>query len=347
MTLIMRLVRSEMLEVLRTDYIKFARARGLTDRAVYFGHALKNTLVPVITIAGLQLGAIIAFAIITETVFQWPGMGLLFLKAVQNADIPIMAAYLLLVAAHLRGDQSHRRPALRRGRSAHPDRRPDAGHDVTEVSERPIELVRCRAGSRLPPLLDSDILHSFLRSKVTVVAAAGRARDRAGGGSRAPVIAPHDPFDLRQLSLLDSHNPPAWAAGGDRRFLLGTDDQGRDVLSTILYGSRISITIGVLSVLFAAALGISLGLVAGYAGGIADTLIMRIADVQLTFPAILIALADRRHGPRAVRRAAQPGASCSGSWCCRSGCRSGCSMPAPCAARRWSRRTRTTCWRRG
>ncbi len=98
MTLIMRLVRSEMLEVLRTDYVKFARARGLTNRAVNFGHALKNTLVPVITIAGLQLGSIIAFAIITETVFQWPGMGLLFLKAVQNVDIPIMSAYLLLVA---------------------------------------------------------------------------------------------------------------------------------------------------------------------------------------------------------------------------------------------------------
>ena len=98
MTLIMRLVRSEMLEVLRTDYIKFARARGLSDRAVHFGHALKNTLVPVITIAGLQLGAIIAFAIITETVFQWPGMGLLFIQAVQAADIPIMAAYLCLIA---------------------------------------------------------------------------------------------------------------------------------------------------------------------------------------------------------------------------------------------------------
>jgi len=98
MTLIMRLVRSEMLEVMRTDYIKFARARGLTRRAINFGHALKNTLVPVITITGLQLGAIIAFAIITETVFQWPGMGLLFLQAVQNVDIPIMAAYLLLIA---------------------------------------------------------------------------------------------------------------------------------------------------------------------------------------------------------------------------------------------------------
>ncbi len=98
MTLIMRLVRSEMLEVLRTDYIKFARARGLQDRAVYFGHALKNTLVPVITITGLQLGAIIAFAIITETVFQWPGMGLLFIQSVQVADVPIMAAYLCLIA---------------------------------------------------------------------------------------------------------------------------------------------------------------------------------------------------------------------------------------------------------
>ena len=96
-TLIMRLVRSEMLEVLRTDYIKFARARGLSDRSVQLGHARKNTLVPVITITGLQLGGIIAFAIITETVFQWPGMGLLFIQAVQFADIPVMAAYLCLI----------------------------------------------------------------------------------------------------------------------------------------------------------------------------------------------------------------------------------------------------------
>ena len=98
LTLIMRLVRSEMMEVLRTDYIKFARARGLTDRAVNFGHALKNTLVPVITITGLQLGGIIAFAIVTETVFQWPGMGLLFIQSVQFADSPVMAAYLCLIA---------------------------------------------------------------------------------------------------------------------------------------------------------------------------------------------------------------------------------------------------------
>ncbi|MFN6979196.1 MAG: ABC transporter permease, partial [Gemmobacter sp.] len=98
MTLIMRLVRAEMLEVLRADYIKFARARGLSNRAVHFGHALKNTLVPVITITGLQLGSIIAFSIITETVFQWPGVGALFINSVQFVDVPVMAAYLMLIA---------------------------------------------------------------------------------------------------------------------------------------------------------------------------------------------------------------------------------------------------------
>ena len=98
MTLIMRLVRSEMLEVLRQDYIRFARARGLRDRTINFRHALKNTMVPVVTVIGLQLGAIIAFAIITETVFQWPGVGLLFVNAIQFVDIPVMAAYLMLIS---------------------------------------------------------------------------------------------------------------------------------------------------------------------------------------------------------------------------------------------------------
>lgn len=98
LTLIMRLVRAEMLEVLRTDYIKFARARGLTNRSIHFRHALKNTLIPVITIFGLQLGGLIAFAIITETVFQWPGMGALFIQAVSFGDVPVMAAYLVLVS---------------------------------------------------------------------------------------------------------------------------------------------------------------------------------------------------------------------------------------------------------
>lgn len=98
LTLIMRLVRAEMLEVLRTEYIRFARARGLSQRAINFGHALKNTMVPVITITGLQLGSVIAFAIVTETVFQWPGVGSLFITSVQVVDVPVMAAYLMFIA---------------------------------------------------------------------------------------------------------------------------------------------------------------------------------------------------------------------------------------------------------
>jgi peptide/nickel transport system permease protein len=142
---------------------------------------------------------------------------------------------------------------------------------------------------RIAAALDSDLLHAFLRSKITMAATLVTIL-LVLAAVLAHWIAPQDPFDLRQLNLLDSHLPTAWSAGGDPRYLLGTDDQGRDVLSTILYGSRISLSIGVLSVGLAAALGIVLGLIAGYTGGFLDALIMRIADVQLTFPAILIAL---------------------------------------------------------
>ena len=146
-----------------------------------------------------------------------------------------------------------------------------------------------RPPGRVAALFDHDLVYSFFHSKVTVVATLVTLTIVIAA-ALAPWIAPHDPFDLRQLSLLDSHLPPVWAPEGDRRFLLGTDDQGRDVLSAILYGARISLSVGVLSVALAAVLGIVLGLVAGYAGGALDSIIMRAADVQLTFPAILIAL---------------------------------------------------------
>ncbi|MEI9984641.1 MAG: ABC transporter permease [Aliidongia sp.] len=103
-------------------------------------------------------------------------------------------------------------------------------------------------------------------------------------------MAPHNPFDLTTVSLLDASNPPAWMEGGNRDFLLGTDDQGRDVLSAILFGSRISLLVGALSVVFAVVLGVAAGLLAGWRGGVIDALIMRLADVQLSFPAILVAL---------------------------------------------------------
>ena len=142
---------------------------------------------------------------------------------------------------------------------------------------------------RLAAFLDSDLLYSFLRSKLVVVAAL-LSLAIVSAALLAPLIAPHDPYDLKSLSLLDANTPPAWEKGGERQFLLGTDDQGRDILSTMLYGTRSSLQIGICSVLLASALGLSLGLWAGYAGGRADAVIMRIADVQLTFPAILTAL---------------------------------------------------------
>jgi peptide/nickel transport system permease protein len=143
--------------------------------------------------------------------------------------------------------------------------------------------------SHASAFFDSDLLHSFLRSKLVVLAALLTVV-LVGAALLAPLIAPHDPYDLKALSLLDSNTPPAWEQGGNPHFLLGTDDQGRDILSTILYGTRSSILIGLCSVLLAVAIGLSLGLWAGYAGGRIDSAVMRIADVQLTFPAILTAL---------------------------------------------------------
>ncbi len=142
---------------------------------------------------------------------------------------------------------------------------------------------------RLTRIFDTDLWWSFTRSP-TVVASAVIAVALIGSAAFAPWVAPHNPFDLATLNLLDAFTPPIWLEGGDARFLLGTDDQGRDVLSTILYGARISLFVGFCSVLFAMTLGVSIGLVAGYAGGTVDAVLMRIADIKLTFPAILIAL---------------------------------------------------------
>ncbi|HEX2114457.1 MAG TPA: ABC transporter permease [Alphaproteobacteria bacterium] len=137
--------------------------------------------------------------------------------------------------------------------------------------------------------LESDLFYSFRKSPLTVIAAIVTVVCFSAA-LLAPWIAPHNPFDLRTLNLLDAFNPPAWVEEGDPKFLLGTDDQGRDVLSTIMFGARISLLVGFCSVIFAMTLGVTLGLISGYVGGAVDAVIMRIADVQLSFPAILIAL---------------------------------------------------------
>jgi peptide/nickel transport system permease protein len=136
---------------------------------------------------------------------------------------------------------------------------------------------------------DSDVFYSFRRSPVTI-AAAVVALLCMGGALFAPWIAPHNPFDMAAINLMDSFVPPVWTSQGKVMYLLGTDNQGRDVLSAILYGARISLGVGVAAVLLSMVLGVSLGLLSGYAGGRTDAVIMRIADIQLSFPAILIAL---------------------------------------------------------
>ncbi|MGH1358738.1 MAG: ABC transporter permease [Burkholderiaceae bacterium] len=143
--------------------------------------------------------------------------------------------------------------------------------------------------SRVQRFFDSDIWFSFVRSPVIVVSALVVAAIFAAA-IFADVVTPQNPFDLAAIDIMDSSLPPAWQEEGDARFALGTDDQGRDILSTIIYGARISLIVGFASVLFALVLGVTLGLISGYAGGRIDALIMRIADVQLSFPAILIAL---------------------------------------------------------
>jgi len=136
---------------------------------------------------------------------------------------------------------------------------------------------------------DHDLAWSFRRSPVTILAAL-LTLACVGGALFAPWIAPHNPFDSATLNLSDGFSPPAWTAQGSAKYLLGTDDQGRDVLSTIMYGARISLGVGLAAVLFSALLGVSLGLLSGYLGGRLDAFIMRVADIQLSFPAILIAL---------------------------------------------------------
>ncbi len=144
-------------------------------------------------------------------------------------------------------------------------------------------------GARFRSMFDSDIWYSFTRSPVIVISAVITIIYFLAT-IFAPVISPHDPFDLAAIDLMDASLPPAWMMEGDKRFLLGTDDQGRDILSTIIFGSRISLFVGFASVIFSIVLGIALGLFSGYVGGRVDSFIMRVADVQLSFPAILIAL---------------------------------------------------------
>ena len=157
---------------------------------------------------------------------------------------------------------------------------------MAEVSK---QVNRTKVGDWLFRVRDSDLWYSFWHTPSAIISAFV-ALALIGVAVLAPALAPQNPFDLAALDIMDSSMPPSWIEGGDPRFLLGTDDQGRGILSTVFYGMRISLLVGFASVVLSVFLGVGMGLLSGYAGGRIDAVIMRIADVQLSFPAILIAL---------------------------------------------------------
>ena len=278
---LVRLTRAGVMENMRQDYIKFARAKGVSTRKVLFGHALKNALIPVITVFGMEIGSLIAFTTVTETIFSWPGLGKLLIDSINSVDRPVIVAYLILttvlfVFINFVVDLLYTviDPRIQFRRCA-----------MDEMKKRGATPNK----SLFRRIAESEFFHNYKRSPSAIVGTVivVLVLFIALFG---PLFAPQNPYDVASLSLTDSYKPPAWEAGGDARFIFGTDSQGRDIFSSLIYGSRISLFIGVVGTLLACAVGITLGLISGYFGGRVDAIIMRLADILLSFPDILVAL---------------------------------------------------------
>jgi ABC-type dipeptide/oligopeptide/nickel transport system permease subunit len=242
-----RLVRSSMLEVLGQDYVRTARAKGLGESRVLVVHALKNASIPIVTLLGLQFAQLLGGAVVTETIFAWPGIGRLVVEAIFNRDFPRGAGRGTGGLAHLRGRQCPRRSLLCRARPAHPH----------------------RGGMKSPGLA---IWLSAIFLGVTLV-----------GAILAGWVAP---YTANEQDIARRLQPPALGP-----HLLGTDEVGRDVLSRLIYGARISLLVGVVAVALSCPLGVLVGVVAGYGGRRTDDVLMRVTEIQLAIPTILLAIA--------------------------------------------------------
>ena len=247
---ISRMVRGSLVEVMEQDYIRTARAKGLTEWVVVNAHAVRNALIPVVTVVGLQLGYLLGGAVVTETVFSWPGIGRLIVQAIAARDFPVVQAAVLLLAVTFVGINLAHRHALRG----------PGPEDPPRVRRRWRELRRARLA-----LPGAAVVCAF-----------------AVAALLAPWLAPDDPTRANLANVL---------ARPSTAHLLGTDELGRDVFSRIVHGARLSMLEGLFAVALAAMLGVPLGLVAGYAGGAVDTVIMRFVDVLLAFPGVLLAVA--------------------------------------------------------
>ena len=283
LALLIRLTRAGTHEALLQDYVKFARAKGLTNSRVIGVHVLRNILIPIVTVIGLQFGALIGFAIVTETRLRVAGHG----QAPHRFDqFPGPAGDRRVPAGHRvpfhRHQPGRRRPVFR-ARSARADHRQQRIGGTWRPHSRPAPsqgACKRRCSAIVSDFLANPVAIFGLGLLALVVLAA----------IFAPVISPQNPYDLAQLDVMDSRLPPGSPAPGGGHYWLGTDDQGRDMLSAIFYGLRISLAVGVISTVCALIIGLTMGLTAAYFGGKFETLVMRIVDIQLSFPAILIAL---------------------------------------------------------
>ena len=282
----MRLTYAGAREASQQDYIKFARAKGLSERRIVGVHLLKNILIPVVTVLGLEFGNLIAFSVVTETVFAWPGMGKLLIDSILLLDRPVVVAYLIVIVLiflviNFVVDTLYSaldpRVRLRDGLMTDVVRHRNA---LAERKHDPPSLPRRRSASSSPSSwrAASPPPRSLVLALLVALAVA------------APWITPQNPYDLGALDILDSRQPPGAVASAGFTMLLGTDGLGRDLYSAIVYGLRISLLVGVMSGVFALLIGMCAGLVAAYAGGRIEALIMRVVDLQLSFPAILVAL---------------------------------------------------------
>ena len=278
LAVIVRMTRSSMLEVLGEDYIRTARAKGLTRMRVIVIHALRNAMLPVVTVIGLQVGTLLAGAILTETIFSWPGLGRWLIDALQRRDYPVVQGGVLLVATmiilvNLLVDLLYGvvNPRIRHKKY---------GVIMSQVTENKV----ITAPVPMTPL--QEFWHYFKRNKGAVVGLVYVAV-MIVIAVFANFLAPYNPADQFRDSLLA---PPFWQEGGSLAHLLGTDDVGRDILSRLMYGARLSLLVGCLVVVLSLILGVVLGLVAGYFGGVVDSIIMRVVDIMLALPSLLLAL---------------------------------------------------------
>ena len=283
--LVLRLTASGVVEARSQDYVKFARAKGVKPGRIVRRHILRNILIPVVTVIGMEFGTLIAYSTITETVFAWPGMGKLLIDSVHQLDRPVVVAYVMLVTLifvviNLVVDILY--AAL--------DPRVQL---VTPLNNRHGSISQSRPHPHRPALADTPKRASILkklRSRPTVTGSAIALAVLIILVVFAPYFAPQNPYDLANLSLMDGRLAPRQALMDGSIAWLGTDDQGRDMLSAILYGLRISLMVGLSAVVLATAVGGAVGLVAAYMGGVVDTILMRIVDFILGFPTILVAL---------------------------------------------------------